>query len=147
MAADGGWEAFFVGLLEEHRVPLLTLCLPIAFCYGVWSRIKQKAIRWLVAKEDSHEERVARISTVLEERAALPASQRKRIVTDRNPADQLQLTWYGVSLSQAACLPWLIVCSAMRPQARQEQVHTRPRLLSEQDPEPEQGSTHCDRRA
>ena len=50
-------------------------------------------VRWLVAKEDTHAERVARVSAVLKERAALPASKRKRIVTDRNPADQLQLTW------------------------------------------------------
>lgn len=99
--------------LEQYRVPLLAICLPISFGYTqylhscktfrIWSAWWHHVVYEWLAKPvlpvnllrplapSTHESRVAQICDVLKERNSLPAGERKKIVSDRRSLDSLQL--------------------------------------------------------
>lgn len=84
-------------LLEEYRVALLAICLPISYSYGCVVNVRKMLGRRLGSIPSTHEARVAAISKVLKERAALPPAERRKIVTDRPTVDSLSLTFFDKS--------------------------------------------------
>ena len=93
-------DPLYIRLLEEYRVPLLAICLPISCLYGVWVWFKRTVFAifaWLKAKPSTHEERVDRIKAVLAANAKVPADRRKKITTDRANTDSLTLGFYNKS--------------------------------------------------
>lgn len=89
--------SFFTDLLEKYRIPLMAICLPFSYVYGCYTAALKCIRRWLTARDHTHEDRVRRISEVLQARAKLPESQRKKIVTDRSSTDALSLSFLDKS--------------------------------------------------
>lgn len=90
-------DGLVVRLMEEYRVPLLAICLPISFAYGCIVAF----LRWLGALlhagPATHAERVELVAEALRRRAALPQEERRKIVTDRSTIDALQTGFHDKS--------------------------------------------------
>eukprot|EP00931_Biecheleriopsis_adriatica_P102829 TRINITY_DN77746_c0_g1_i1.p1 TRINITY_DN77746_c0_g1~~TRINITY_DN77746_c0_g1_i1.p1 ORF type:complete len:281 (+),score=36.60 TRINITY_DN77746_c0_g1_i1:37-843(+) len=82
-------ESLLVRALEEYRIPLLALCLPISYFYGCWVDMRRLLSRWLRAGPSTHQERVQAVVEALKRRAAEPVERRRKIVTDRAITEQL----------------------------------------------------------
>eukprot|EP00928_Gymnodinium_smaydae_P072652 TRINITY_DN55981_c0_g1_i1.p1 TRINITY_DN55981_c0_g1~~TRINITY_DN55981_c0_g1_i1.p1 ORF type:complete len:546 (-),score=58.44 TRINITY_DN55981_c0_g1_i1:140-1777(-) len=90
-------EPRYIQLLEEYRVALLALCLPISFLYGCLMAFKRWISSALASHPPTHEGRVELIKKVLVERAKLPPEERKKITTDRPTTDALTTGFYDKS--------------------------------------------------
>lgn len=91
-------EPLYIRLLEEYRVPLLAICLPISCVYGICVELVRFFKWWvgyLTSKPTTHAQRVARIKNVLIANSKVPQAERKKVTTDRANTDSLTLGFYN----------------------------------------------------
>lgn len=116
--------SLLVQLLEEYRIPLMAICLPISFVYGWYTALRQALHRKFKKTYATHEERVAVISKVLQDRNASPPEQRKKIVTDRPNTDALTLGFFDKS--NCCRVPTTMMCNVLSLDTKRQTVTLEP---------------------